>query len=94
MERDLYRVRQSGHGRAAPQDKRSSTRQAERAAILREAGHDPVFLGFLYGWAPDSIRKLRRQRGLDPETGERTPRALTAPASLQLRDHDDRGADS
>lgn len=76
-ERDLEAVRQGVDTRPA-RDTRSKRKRDEDRAILREVGRDPTWVAFVYGRTTDSVQRLRKRHGLDPNTGERAPRPLTS----------------
>ena len=59
-----------------------------RSRIHEYEGYDPVFVAFVERTSVESVRRIRKEKGLNVATGERlTPRErpLTAPARDSLR---------
>lgn len=79
---------------AAKGDRVSSTRRAERKAVLSATGQPAIEVAYVYGWTEDGVRRARLAAGLDPATGERVDRErpITAPPAAQL-DSIDHGKD-
>jgi len=72
-----------------PNGQRQRTIRSEtRTVILAEENCPPAELAFLYGITEEHVKRVRREAGRDPETGERLSadqRALTEPARDTMR---------
>lgn len=89
---DVWEARLDGAdpAQSAPGAKTGKAKRAEDKAIVAAVGMDPTALAFIYRRTTEGVRKLRLRNGLDPDTGERTPRTrmLTEHPRETLKRHE------